>query len=127
MIEVSYTGLDEFIADVDRALKITDREVRAVVEKGALNIKKDWARRWAGLRSAPSLAAAVSYDVSYGFGGVKAEIGPDKARRQGALGNLLEFGSVNNAPRPGGLPALDAEAPRFEKALGDLVEKLLDG
>lgn len=127
MIEVTYNGLDELIADLDRAVKLTSPGVLAVVTKGALNVKKDWAQRWSGLSHAPSLGAAVSYDVTYGFGGVKAEIGPDKARRQGALGNLLEFGSVNNAPHPGGTPALEAEAPRFEKALGDLAEKLLNG
>jgi hypothetical protein len=127
VIEVDVTGLDELISDLDRAAKAVPVGVRTVVQKGALNIKKDWQQRWTGLSSAPSLAAAVSYDTKEVPFGASAEIGPDKARRQGALGNLLEFGSVNNAPHPGGLPALEAEAPRFEKALGDLVEKLLNG
>lgn len=125
--EVTYTGLDELVVALETAQKMLDPGVRAVVEKGALNVKKDWQARWSGLGHAPALAAAVTYDVTYGFGGIRAQVGPDKGRRQGALGNLLEFGSVNNAPRPGGLPALAAEAPRFEKALADLAEKLANG
>jgi hypothetical protein len=68
----------------------------------------------------------VSYDVFHTFAGNShAEVGPDKAKRQGALGNIIEFGTPKNAPIPGGLPALETEAPRFEKALGELGERLL--
>ena len=102
-------------------------EVDAVVTKGALNIKQDWARRWSGLAHAPAAGASINFDVYHLPGSVRAEIGADKSRRQGPLANLLEFGSKNNAPIPGGLPALDAEAPRMEKALGDLGERLLSG
>lgn len=98
---------------------------RAVTQKGALNIKQGWQRRWSGLSHAPMLAAAVTYDTKMSGMGAMAEIGPDKGRPQGALGNLLEFGSVNNGPIPGGAPSLDEEAPRFEKALSELAEKAL--
>lgn len=96
-----------------------------VVTKGALNVKNDWRARWSGLSHAPRLPDAITFDVLFRFSGPEAVIGPDKDRPQGALGNLIEYGSVNNAPRPGGAPALDAEADRFERALGDAVEKLL--
>jgi hypothetical protein len=109
------------VADLGKAEAAAIAEARKVVEKGAVNIKKDWQRRWSGLAHAPALPAAITYDAGYGFGKIEAEIGPDKGRRQGALGNLIEFGSVNNAPIPGGVPALQAEAPRFEKALIDAL------
>lgn len=120
------TGAVELAAAWDEAADRADEELRPVVSKGALNIKRDWAARWSGFRHAPYLGAAVSYDLDESGGVLGAEIGPDKDRRQGALGNLLEFGSVNNAPHPGGRPALDAEAPRFEQAAGDAAEKLVD-
>lgn len=126
-IEFQVSGLREFAAAASRAVPVTSALMLAAVTKGAVNIKKDWAARWSGMGHAPALPAAVSYDITYGLGGVKAEIGPDKGRRQGALGNLLEFGSVHNAPRPGGMPALDAEAPRFEQALAEAAGKVLDG
>lgn len=125
--EASVAGLDELVDDLTRAQKVVPLQIRQVVQKGALNIKKDWQSRWTGLSHAPALASAVSYDTKETAVGASAEIGPDKGRRQGALGNLLEFGSVNNAPHPGGMPALAAEGPRFEKAMGDLAEKALDG
>jgi hypothetical protein len=100
-------------------------EGRKVVEKGAYNIKDYWRAKWGGFRHAPDLPYAVTYDIFDEGDRVRAEIGPDKNKRQGALGNLLEFGSENNAPHPGGSPALDAEGPRFEQAVADLAEKLL--
>lgn len=101
--------------------------VTAVVAKGALNIKTDWRQRWSGLSHAPALASAITYDMTVGVGTIGAEIGPDKAKRQGALGNLIEFGSRNNAPRPGGGPALNTEQPKFEAALAAVLVKSLIG
>lgn len=98
---------------------------RGVVAKGANNVKEDWRRRWSGHPTAPALPAAITYDTRDGFTGPTAEIGPDKGKRQGPLGSLFEYGSVNNAPIPGGAPALDLEAPKFEKALADVAERLL--
>ena len=99
---------------------------RAVVARGALNIKNDWRRRWTGLSNAPLLPYAIGYDTNETPWGVSAEIGPDKSKPQGPLGNLIEFGSVNNAPQPGGAPALDTEEPKFLDALADVAEKALD-
>lgn len=123
--EFVVTGLTEFIVELDKATSRALPEATAVVVKGALNIKRDWARRWSGLKHAPMVGRAVSYDVTTTIGAISAEIGPDKAKRQGALGNLIEYGSVNNPPIPGGSPALDAEAPKFERAMLDLSRKLL--
>lgn len=127
MIDVEILGLHELVADLDKAASRSVTAVRAVVERGAVNVKKDWRQRWSGIGHAPSLAAAVTYDVSFGLGRVSAEVGPDKNLRQGALGNVIEFGTSKNGPIPGGLPALEAEQPRFERALEDLGEKALDG
>lgn len=125
MAVVNVHGLDELIADLTKAESRSVPAVAAVVERGAMNVKKDWRQRWSGLAHAPAVGASVSYDMRYGIGTVAAEIGPDKAKRQGALGNLLEFGSAKNAPIPGGLPALMTEQPKFEKALSDLSVDLL--
>lgn len=126
-VEITTEGLRELVAMLTKAESRSVTEVRAVVERGAVNVKKDWQQRWSGIGHAPALAAAVNYDVSYGLGSVSAEVGPDKGRRQGALGNIIEFGTSKNAPIPGGLPALEAEQPRFERALADLAEKALGG
>lgn len=109
----------------DVATEVTPR-ARRVLVRGALNIKNDWRRRWSGLAHAPALPYAISYDTASRGYTASAEIGPDKAKRQGSLGNLIEYGSVNNPPHPGGSPALDAEEPKFQRALEDLGTKLLE-
>lgn len=122
---VESQGLPELLGALVKAQRIALPEARKVVAKGALNIKKDWQKRWSGHPHFPALPAAISYDLDEGRDWVGAEVGPDKGKPQGALGNLIEFGSVNNAPIPGGLPAGQAEAPRFEQALADLGVGLL--
>lgn len=126
-IDITVTGLRELVRDLEAVDGKLPAGVKAVVSRGALNVKNDWKRRWSGIGHAPALPRAISYDTKASATVVEAEIGPDKERRQGALGNLIEFGSTNNAPIPGGLPALAAEAPKFEKALEDLAEKVLGG
>lgn len=123
---IDSSELRAFAAELTAAQAAAGKETRAVVQKGALNIKQEWQKRWSGLGSAPSLAAAVTYDTKIGASEMSAEIGPDKNKRQGPLGNLIEFGSVKNGPIPGGMPALEAEQPRFLKALGDLGARLLE-
>lgn len=100
--------------------------VRAVLQKGALNIKNSWRARWSGHPHIPALPYAVTYDTRFSREGVEAEIGPDKDKRQGPLGNIIEFGTPRNSPIPGGLPALKEEAPKFEKALTDVIGKLVE-
>lgn len=102
-------------------------QLAAVVAKGALNIKKDAQRGVRGLAHAKAYPASITYDLHEALTGPYADIGPDKNKRQGALGNLLEFGSVNNPPRPHIRPAADREAPKFARAIEDLVAKQLEG
>lgn len=124
-VRIDHGDVDRFVAELDKAIYRTPAEVEAVVAKGALNIKNGARRRIGRPAHAPAYASSISYDLKrWGMGAI-AEIGPDKGRRQGALGNLLEYGSVNNAPIPHIRPAADEELPRFERAMDDLGEKLL--
>lgn len=122
---IDTSELNALAADLGRVSGRVVPQIQAVTEKGALNVKTGWARRWSGLAHAPAVDESVSYDMKAGIGWVGAEIGPDKDRRQGALGNLLEFGSINNAPIPGGVPALDEEAPKYEAELSKLLDGIL--
>lgn len=95
-----------------------------IVETAAAKIEKDMRSKAGGVGHAPSFPSSITHDAR----GLSAEIGPDKNRRQGALGNLLYFGSVNNGPvleHP--QAALDRARPAFEAAVakvaGDGLEK----
>ena len=100
-----------------RAIPRARRDARGVVMRGALNIKRDWrsnARSTAG-KHGKHYPRSVSFDIAaYGPDIWMAIIGPDKGGPQGALGNLLEYGSVKNPPHRDGGRALDVEEPRFE-------------
>ena len=124
-VRVDTSDLRRLVAELGQAADIDD-DVRPVVQRGALNIKQSWRRHWTGLGHAPYVANSVTYDTKASGFKVEAEIGPDKSKPQGALGNLLEYGSLKNAPIPGGAPALAEEAPNFEKALGEVAVKKLD-
>lgn len=126
-MDVEITGDRELLAALDRAQSRSVPEVEKVVSRGSLNVKRDAARRVSGLAHAPAYPAAIGYDLFHTLTTVQSKIGPDKGRRQGALGNILEFGTSNNAPVPHLGPALDAEAPRYVKALEVLAGDLLEG
>lgn len=103
-----------------------DDRVAPVVARGALNVKNGWrdnARVTAG-RHARLYPASISYDMHRAPGASWAEIGPDKNRPQGALGNLLEFGSVHNPPHNDGGRALADEEPAFRAHIAAVVDPL---
>jgi hypothetical protein len=99
------------------AARVAPAEARKVVAKGALNIKNDARRRVSGLAHAPAYPSSITYDTEQTANGATAEIGPDKSKRQGSLGNILEYGTVKNAPIPHMAPAAEREKPKFEKAM----------
>ncbi|MET0416383.1 MAG: hypothetical protein ABW022_10215 [Actinoplanes sp.] len=117
------SDLDKWVTDLGNAPDLARKGVRPVVERGLLNIKRGTQRRWKGLGNAPALASAVTYDVRATLLGAAGEVGPDKRKRQGALGNVIEYGTVNNPPHPALAPEADAEAPRFARAMEDLGVK----
>ena len=115
------SGLNELVADLSAAPIHAKIAARSVVQKGCLNIKQDAQRLISGLRHAPLYPASITYSTEEkGNGNMEGVVGPDKDRPQGALGNLLEYGSSQNAPLAHLGPALDLEGPRFVKAMSDL-------
>lgn len=125
-IDIDSRQLDELIDDFDTLPKRLLPGARKRVGRAARDTAQAWRRRWTGHDFIPHLPDAVTYDVHEHGDTFRAEVGPDKSKRQGPLGNIIEFGTLNSAPIPGGAPALDEEEPRFVDALADLGEKALD-
>ncbi len=119
------SGLDELVADLRDAPGRVQRKVDAVVIKGAVDIKNDWRERASGNRHAPLYPASIGFDAGWKAGAFEAEIGPDKDKPQGALGNLLTYGSANNPPSGDDVAVAEAEAPKFLKAMSDLADGVL--
>jgi hypothetical protein len=122
-IDFESPDLRRLAHDLDEAARIAPVEARKVVAKGSHNIKTDAQRRVTGLAHAPAYPRSITYDTHPTPTGAWGEIGPDKDKRQGALGNIIECGTVKNPPRPHMAPAGDAEEPRFVRAMQDLAVK----
>jgi hypothetical protein len=121
---VSIVGEKELIAEFEDARVFTRTEAKKVVSKGAVNIKTDWRAAWKGIKHAPRLPLSISYDITESDSEIVAEIGPvEGPQLQGFLGPIIEFGGIHNAPIPGGLPALQAEEPRFAEQCDVLLGK----
>ena len=122
--------LIDLAQDLAGAGKRLAREVPKVIKKGANNIKMDARKRYReqagahGKGHAWRYPSTISYDFTTAARKVEAEIGPDKEKPQGALGNLLEFGSANSAPLPHLVPAWEKEIPKTEQALGDVLARV---
>lgn len=111
--------------DIERAARIMPQAAAAVVKKAAVNIKTDARRRVSGLKHAPAYPRSITFDdVRVTRIWVQTYVGPDKNKRQGSLGNILEYGTVHNAPVPHLGPAAEAEEPRFAKAMDELAAKV---
>ena len=98
------------------------KEARAVVGRGALNVKNDLRReaRAIGVPEAADLARFITYDTD----NLTARIGPVK----GAAGSFafFYFGNSKNGPMlPDPVNALDRESDNVERFLGDVGEDML--
>jgi len=124
-VTVDATGLDRLAMSFQALPPRVQAECLRVVDRAAVNIKRDARDAVKGMAHAPAYPASITYDTRWDQQVYEAEIGPDKTRRQGALGNLIEYGSVNNPPRPHLGPALQAEAPRMAAALAAAIGRLL--
>lgn len=113
--------------DLGRTTKEVEREADKVLERGALGVKNAMVEDAKASHNgyARRFASSISYDRRYGVGRMSYEIGPDKSRPQGALGNLLYFGSRNNAPTLDIEAGLIAEEPRFLSEMGKMLERVV--
>lgn len=116
-------------ARVEAAVADSGDGFRDAVRKTALGIKTDWAAQWGPSRHLPYIGASVSYDVRGGGPVWTAEIGPDKLRRQGPLGTLIEDanGLARNRATHAGNKAGRRGESRLERLAADAGEDGIGG
>lgn len=96
--------------------------IRKVTAKAAVNIKNDARARIIAQSSGKYVKQypdSITYDLKESGTEVTAEVGPDKDRPQGPLGNLLEYGTSERPPFPHLQPAFEAELDPYERFMGD--------
>lgn len=124
-VRMSADGINGLAAHLEAAGDDVVPEAKKVLGRAGFNIKKDAQKKASGIRHAPHYPRSITYDTEWRGESGRVEIGPDKDKPQGPLGNILEYGTVKNPPYAHLGPALDYEGPRFERYMGELGERLL--
>lgn len=126
-VDFDTSDLDKFAGDLGNAPIAVASDVRPVIQRGALNMKRQLVEEMSSSEHFKGVASSITYDTAVLSDGFEALIGPDPGKGGGALENIAYFGSSRGGgtvPDPKG--ALDAEVPNVEKYLGDLLERVLD-
>ena len=122
-VEIDASELREFSTELGKVPGKVVTGVRPAVVKAGMNMKNQLREE---MDRSKHFKASRSIDFDVSDGGLAVEVGPSKGK-PGSIANIAYFGGVNGGggtvPDPRG--ALDAEAPRFEKALADLVGEIL--
>ena len=123
-VEFDTSELREFGTELGKVPIRVAVGVRPAVKKAGTNIKQQLRDEMAQSGHFGQAAKSIGFDVT--DGGLGVEVGPSRGR-PGSIANIAYFGGRNGGggtvPDPRG--ALEAEAPRFEKALTDLVGEIL--
>ena len=124
-IEVDTSELDALSASLAAVPAAAISAARAVVAKGALNIKNDTRKNISTNPRWKRLAPSVNYTMKGNAFYAEATVGYDDVG-QGELAGVYEFGTATRAPHPTLYPAVERELPLFEKALGLAVAKVTE-
>lgn len=127
VIDIEPEGFDELARVMRVVPDQVMRELPRVGRKGAQNVKTEWAARVGQSRHFGQIAPTINYDERSAFGAYEAEVGPDRRRRAARLAGIAHFGGANGGGGTIGDPQrfADAEGPRMEQAIADLVDKVL--
>lgn len=98
-------------------------EVDAVISKGALNVKSEMIADVSASRHFKGMAGSITYEHHNTRGVIRREIGPDKGRRGGSLGNIYYFGTSRGGGTGDIEKPLRTEEPRLLSAMQALVDR----
>jgi hypothetical protein len=124
-VDLDLSEFTQLAGDLVKSELVVGAEIRAIIQKGALVIKTKMQDEVKGLAHAPSFPSSITYETKVTATGIEAVIGPDKGRRQGALGNLLYYGSSKNGPVANLAGPLEAEGKVVENLLLRAVKGIL--
>jgi hypothetical protein len=105
---VQVLGLTAVVAELEAFPVRLAVNLRKAVQVTSHKIRDDARDRIKGRKYLPRYPYSITYDTKFTAEGIEGEIGPDKGKPQGPLGNIIEYGTSKNAPLPHLGPALDA-------------------
>lgn len=117
----------ELAAALEDAAHSAGPFVRDAMETVAIDVRDDWRAAATGMRGLAAYPRSIGYDFTgfQGFGStvLTCEIGPDKGRKQGSFGAIVEYGSPTFAPRHYGDQALDAHTEQYDELIMAALDK----
>lgn len=117
--------IDQLSADLRALPEHARSDARQVINRGAVNVKRQLVSEMQTSPSFRGVASAISFDMEERAGSVEAVIGPVKGS-PGSLANIAYWGGSRGGgtvPEPMG--ALQAEVPTTAQYLLDLVARHL--
>ncbi|GEM_PF-2075383 len=127
-IDIDVSDLWPLAADLGASGERVLAGVRPIMEKTALNTKVGMQADFKTGGHAKHAWRAIDYDIQTTFGGsIEAEVGFNKGKRQGSLGNFLAFGSSRNGPIGDITAAARREEPSLAEHLIRLATESLNG
>jgi hypothetical protein len=136
--DFDFSDLTKLAADLGEAPKSLGPFLRGALTKTATDVKKAAAKSVGSSELWKGAAGAIDYDVVANPGDLAStltvEVGYNKDKPAGALGNLREFGAPNATyggksvplgPHNDLLTALEASAPDFEVGIAKATEDAL--
>ena len=95
-MDADFSELMQLAADIEHGGESISGNVRKAVQVTSHKIKEDARASVRGRKGLGHAANAITYDTKESASGVESEIGYDKGRGAGKLGNLIEFGAPNS-------------------------------
>lgn len=126
MADFDFSELTQLAADLGEVGENVGPNIRKAITGTSLGVKKAWQEPLRGSKTLGGLVPALSFDITtaqvFGVSVIKSEIGFDKDKAQGPLGNISEFGSPTIAGRGYGIAALEANQEDFQRGLEKATE-----
>lgn len=121
MADFDFSELTRLAADLGEVPDNAGPLINSALQHTAVEVKRSWQKRVKGAKHLPGLPAAIDYDVAAsranGQSVLEIQVGFNKDKPQGALGNVNEFGTPLVVGRGHGQAALEENIPDFEKGL----------
>ena len=116
-----FSEIDQLAADLGTVADAAGPNIHSAIKGTSLGVKKAWQEPLKGSKTLPRLPYAISFDITvgqfFGVSVIKSEIGFDKDKPQGPLGNVSEYGTPTTTGRGFGLRALEQNQGDFERGL----------
>jgi len=128
--DADFSEILKLARDIGQVPANSGERLRQATEITSRRIKDAWREKLSGSEQLKHLPRAVDYDLGSGVtrgggGEITSEIGFDKARTQGPLGSISEYGTPRTPGRGFGAASLAENEEDFERGVEQAIDESL--